>query len=46
MHRVFLGLKEALPGLLRKAGTKSPFKARVFDDLRILARVLSDQYTI
>lgn len=46
LQRVFLGLKKALPGLLQKAGTKSPFKARVFDDLRVLALVLSDQYAI
>jgi hypothetical protein len=46
MQRVFLGLRKGLPGLLRNAGTKSPFKARVFDDLRVLALVLSDQYAI
>jgi hypothetical protein len=46
MRHVFLDLKKALPGLLRKAGTKSPFKARVFDDLRVLALLLSDQYAI
>jgi hypothetical protein len=46
MHRVFLGVREELPGMLRKRGTKSPFKAGVFDDLRILARALSDRYTI
>jgi hypothetical protein len=46
MQRVFLGLKRGLPGLLLKAGTKSAFKARVFDDLRVLALVLSDQYAI
>ena len=46
MQRVFLGLKKALPGLLRKAGTKSPFEARVFDGLRVPALVLSDQYVI
>jgi hypothetical protein len=44
MHRVFFGLKKALPDLLRKAGTKSAFKAKVFDDLRVLARALSEQY--
>lgn len=46
MQRVFFGLKKALPGLLRKAGTKFPFKARVFDDLRVLALLLSDEYAI
>jgi hypothetical protein len=46
MHRVFVDLKKALPGLLRKTGTQSPFKARVFDDLRVLARALSDQYQL
>jgi hypothetical protein len=46
MHRVLLGLKKALPDLMLKAGTKSPFKAKVFDDLRVLARVLSDRYRI
>ena len=41
MNHVFLGLKEGMPGLLRKVGTKSSLKARVFDDLRVLAGALS-----
>jgi hypothetical protein len=43
MARVFNGLRQGLPKLMRQAGTKSPFKARVFDDLRVLARALSEQ---
>jgi hypothetical protein len=46
MQRVCFGLRKALPGLLRKAGTRSPFKARVFDDLRVLALMLSDEFAI
>lgn len=42
MRRVFVELQEALPQLYRKAGTRFPFKARVFDDLRVLARRFSD----
>jgi hypothetical protein len=35
-----------LPDLLRNAGAKSCFKARVFDDLCVLARSLSDLYVV
>jgi len=37
MGRVFAGLQDALPGIKRDAGTTSCFKARVFEDLCILA---------
>jgi hypothetical protein len=46
IRRVFAGLEEALPDLLRNAGAKSCFKARVFDDLCVLARSLSDLYVV
>jgi hypothetical protein len=42
MERVFQGLRESLPRLLRRAGTRSPFTARVFSDLRVLARALTE----
>lgn len=46
MRRIFRGLKEAQPGLMRDAGTKSWFSPRVFDDLKVLARKLSDLYVV
>src|SRR5258708_433888 len=42
MKTVFAELRDALPKLMRNAGTRSPFKARAFNDLRLLARTLSD----
>ncbi len=44
MSLVYRGLRKGLPNLMRNAGTKSAFKARVFDDLRVLARALSDRH--
>ena len=44
MKLVFNGLREGLPKLMRNAGTKSTFRARVFDDVRVLARALSEQH--
>jgi hypothetical protein len=44
MKRAHRGLRLGLPALLRKAGTRSVFKARVLDGLRILAGKLSDRY--
>ena len=35
MKLVYDGIQEGLPKLMRNAGTKSTFKARVFDDLRV-----------
>jgi hypothetical protein len=43
MKFVFSGLVKGLPKLMRNAGTKSPFKARIFNDLRVLARALSER---
>jgi hypothetical protein len=42
MQLVHEGLKEALPGIMKDAGTKSPFSAQVFDELRVLAAKLGD----
>jgi hypothetical protein len=42
MEQVLQGLQESLPRLLRRAGTRSPFTARVFSDLRVLARALTE----
>ena len=44
MKLVYQGLRQGLPKLMRNAGTKSTFKARVFDDLRVLARALSERH--
>ena len=41
MDLIYTGLKQALPGLLRKAGSHTAFQARVFSDLRVLSRALS-----
>jgi len=43
MKIIFGALRAELPKLMRDAGTKSPFKARVFDTLRLLAQRLSDR---
>jgi hypothetical protein len=44
MKLIYNGLCDGLPKLMRKAGTRSTFKARVFDDLRVLARALSERH--
>jgi hypothetical protein len=44
MKRVHLGLRRAMSNVTRSAGTKSVFKARVFDALRVAAQGLSDRY--
>ena len=41
MARVFNGLLQSLPKLKRRAGARSPFTARVFSDLRVLAGALT-----
>ena len=41
MARVYRGLVQSLPDLQRRAGSKTPFTARVFSDLRVLAAVLT-----
>jgi hypothetical protein len=37
MRLVFRKLQHGLPGIIRNAGARSPFTARVFSDLRVLA---------
>ena len=44
MKLVYVGLREGMPRLMRNTGGKSIFKARVFSELRVLARALSAQY--
>jgi hypothetical protein len=46
MRRVFLELKKELPGLMKDAGAKSCFTARVFEDLRAFALRLSNRYVV
>lgn len=46
MDRVFRGLRDALPKIMRDAGAKSPFTARVFNELRLLATELADRYAV
>ena len=41
MNMIYKRLKQALPDLLRKAGSRTAFQARVFSDLRVLSRALS-----
>jgi len=41
MKRVYADLRRGLPDRMRKAGTRSVFKARVFEDLRMLALSLT-----
>ncbi len=41
MARVFRALRKGLPQVQRQAGTRTPFTARVFSDLRVLARALA-----
>ncbi len=44
MEEVYQRLREALPGILRQSGATSAFEARVFRDLVVFARRLSDRY--
>jgi hypothetical protein len=44
MRQVHIGLRKALPKLMRDAGTRSLFKSRVFNDLRILAQDIGDRH--
>jgi hypothetical protein len=41
MRQVFDGLQMGLPRIQRSAGSRSPFTARVFNDLRVLAGALT-----
>ena len=41
MDLIYKRLKQALPDLLRKAGSRTAFQARVFSDVRVLSRALS-----
>jgi hypothetical protein len=43
MQQVYIAPQDATPRVCRKAGTTFPFKAKVFDDLRVLARKLTDE---
>jgi hypothetical protein len=44
MKQVHLGLRKALPKLMRDAGTRSVFTARVFHDLRVQAQDITDRH--
>jgi hypothetical protein len=44
MRQVHVNLREALPKLMRDAGTRSVFKARVFTDLRVMAQGITDRH--
>ena len=46
MQLVFADLKTELPKLMRNAGAKPCFTARMFEDLSVLARKLADLYVI
>ena len=41
MRLLLADLKDALPAILKRSGSKTPFTARVFADLRVLAAKLS-----
>ena len=41
MRRLLARLKEGLPAILKRSGSRTPFTARVFADLRVLAAKLS-----
>jgi hypothetical protein len=41
MRRMLADMKDALPAILQRSGSKTPFTARVFADLRVLAAKLS-----
>jgi hypothetical protein len=43
MQAIYRGMKAGLPEVQRRAGTPSLFEARVFAELRVLARALADQ---
>jgi hypothetical protein len=42
METIYMVLQQALPAILHRAGAPSPFAARVFADLVVLARLVSD----
>ena len=42
MESIYIVLQQALPSILHRAGAGSPFAARVFADLIVLARLVSD----
>jgi hypothetical protein len=44
MMKIYRELRRSSPRILRNAGTKSMFTARVFSDLCLLAAVLRDKY--
>jgi hypothetical protein len=44
MKVVYTDLRRGLSDRMRKAGTRSVFKARIFEDFRVLARRLVDRY--
>lgn len=46
MTQIFRDLKKALPAIMAAAGAKSPFTARVFSELRLLAAELTRRYLI
>ena len=43
MDLIYKRLKQELPDLLRRAGSRTVFQARVFSDLRVLSRALSSE---
>jgi hypothetical protein len=44
MRRIYSSVKKNLPLILRDAGARSPFEARAFSDLRVLARESANRY--
>jgi hypothetical protein len=44
MAAIYRGLRRGLPGIVRNAGAKSVFEARVFADLIVVAKGLAAEY--
>lgn len=44
MERIYRWLNQSLPDIMRHAGAKSAFTARIFAELTLLAASLADRY--
>jgi len=46
MRQIYLDLRQNLPGILETSGSESPFEARAFRDVCVLASESADAYVI
>jgi len=43
MEAIYRKIRRALPKIMAKSGARSPFEARVFEELAVLARPVADE---